>query len=792
MLVANAPSTRNVMFPLCLLAALVAVLIAAVPPVAAAGDDGSSLAAEVTGNATARGNPYVPVYHPELTILPARGEITVDAELDDPGWVGAAVADNFAEHNPGDQTRPGVDTEVLVTYDQDNLYLAWICYDDPAEVRASFCERDNIFRDDYVILALDMFGEKALAYEIAANPYGLQGDLLFSIGNGEDTSYDMIFESAGRITEYGYLVEMAIPFAEMRFPQVEEQVWHVDFWRNRPRESRYQYSWAAYDRNESCWPCQWGTVRGARGIEGGSGLELLPSVVFHQSGSRSEDGAWENRPIQWSPLADDRNVDLGLGISYDISSEFTAEATINPDFSQVESDAAQIDVNSAFALFYPERRPFFQEGSDLFSTYFNAVYTRSVNDPIAAAKMTGRKGKTSVAYLSARDDHSVIILPFAEGSAFVLNGKSTSNILRARHEIGDQTYLGVVATDRRFDGGGAGSVTGLDGKLRLSQNDAVEWQFLATRTAEVDNPGLTPDWDGTETFAGGDHTRILDGEDFWGHGLYASYERFTRNFWLDVDYWQKSPTFRADSGFEPANDTRQPSFNSGYHFRFEDEGSLLERISPSVDGGMKWDFDGTRKDEWVNAHLEWRLRKAQTAFHARYMASNELYHGIPFDGIWVAHICGNSTPGTWLQYGGNFNYGHRIARFQEVMGKETSWGIWFDLKPFDRFYWGASLASIRSDDVETGIRLFSDYIARNEFRYQASRELSVRLIIQYRNGARLWEADPLVTYRLNPLSTFFVGSTRDYMDLNAEEHGVDGWRLTHRQYFVKMQYLFRT
>ncbi len=788
MQVANATPARTVLFPLCLVAALLAAASAAP---AAAGDDGSSLAAEVSGNATARGKSYVPVYHPDLSILPARGGITIDAELDDPGWVGAAVADNFAEHNPGDQTQPEVDTEVLVTYDKDNLYLAWICYDDPAEVRASFCERDNIFRDDYVILALDMFGEKALAYEISANPYGLQGDLLFSIGNGEDITYDMIYESAGRITDYGYLVEMAIPFAEMRFPQVEEQVWHVDFWRNRPRDSRYQYSWAAYDRNESCWPCQWGTVRGARGIEGGSGLELLPSAVFHQSGSRLEDGAWENRPIQWSPLADDRNVDLGLGISYDLSSEFTAEATINPDFSQVESDAAQIDVNSTFALFYPERRPFFQEGSDLFSSSFNAVYTRSVNDPIAAAKMTGRKGKTSVAYLSARDDHSVIILPFAEGSAFVLNGKSTSNILRARHEIGDQTYLGVVATDRRFDGGGAGTVTGLDGKLRLSQNDAVEWQFLATRTVEVDDPGLTPDWDRTETFAGGDHTRILDGEDFWGHGLYASYERNTRNFWIDLDYWERSPTFRADSGFEPANDQRMPLFETGYHIRFEDETNLLERVTPSFDGGMKWDFSGTRKDEWINAHLSVNLRKAQTAFHARYMASNELFHGIMFDGIWLAHICAQSQPGGRVEFGGNYNYGDRIARFQEVMGRETTWGLWCDVKPLDGLLVSTSFSAISSEDKATGRELFADYISRTELRYQASRELSARLIVQYRDGVRLWEADPLVTYRLNPLSTFFVGSTRDYMDLNAEEHGVDGWRLTHRQYFVKLQYLFR-
>lgn len=772
---------------------LTIMAVAGPAPGAAAGarDEGASVAAEVTGAATARGTPYVPIYHPELQITPAAGPITVDAKLDDPGWRGAAVADNFAEHNPGDQTKPEVDTEVLVTFDDRNLYLAWICYDDPAEVRATYSERDNIFRDDYVILALDTYGERAMAYEISANPYGIQGDLFFSIGRGEDISYDMIFESAGRITEYGYLVEMAIPFAEMRFPRTDVHQWRADFWRNRPRESRFQYSWAAYDRNESCWPCQWGTVRGASGIKGNSGLDLLPSVIVHQTGLRTQDGTWENLPMQLSPLADDRNVDLGLGISYDLSSEITAEATLNPDFSQVESDAAQIDVNSTFALFYPEKRPFFQEGSDLLGTYFEAVYTRSINDPIAAGKVTGRKGKTSLAFLTARDDHSVIILPFEESSEFVLNGKSTTNVLRVRQEFGEQTYLGMVATDRRFDGGGSGTLAGLDGKLRLSANDAVELQFLGSDTREPDKPSLTPDWDQTVTFDDGRRTARLDAEDFRGRALYASYERNTRNFWLDTDYRERSPTFRADVGFEPSNNDRIGIANTGYNFRFPDAGSLVERISPSVQGGRKWNFAGTRKDEWVNADLQVALRKAQTGLHAQYLRSNELFHGIMFQDIWQVHICGNSQPGGWLELGANFNYGDRIARRDEVMGRQTSWGFWFDLKPTQRLLVASSFSAIRSEDRRAGRELFEDFIARTQLGYQASRELSARLIIQYRDRERLWEADPLVTYRINPLSTFYLGSTRDYRDLSAAEDGVDGWRLTHRQYFMKLQYLLR-
>ncbi len=767
------------------------LLLLALVGSAAASDTVVSRAALATGRDIDRTRGFVAVHHPELVITEAPGSITVDGRLDDAGWRGAAVADGFAEHSPGDQTRPEVDTEVLVAYDRDHLYVAWICYDDSAAVRATFCERDQIFNDDCVILALDTFGQNAVAYEIAANPYGIQGDLLFSNGRGEDITYDMLFESAGRITSYGYLVEMAIPFSEMRFPRVEEQVWHVDFWRNRPRETRYQYSWAAYDRDESCWPCQWGVVRGARDIRSPRSWDLLPSAVFHQSGRRDEDGAWHNDPLDWNPFAEDRNVDLGLGIGYDLSSELTVEAAVNPDFSQVESDAAQIDVNTTFALFYPERRPFFQEGSDLFDTYFNAVYTRSINDPVAAVKVTGRKGSTSVAALTARDEHSVIILPFAERSAFVLNGTSTTNILRARRELGDQTHMGLVATDRRFKGGGSGTLAGLDGQVRFSPQEVVKWQFLMSHTTEVDDPSLTPDWNTGDTFDDGRHTRMLDGESYDGHGLYLGYERQMRSFYLQTDYWERSPTFRADAGFEPANDMRMVTFGGGYRFRIDRETSLFERITPQIKGSRKWDFGGTRKDEWIMFRFDCALRKAQTSFGALHLLSNELFSDTRFQGIWMTGAYLNSQPLESLQMGGSWTYGHRVARRDLVMGRETGWNLYAVIKPRDRLRISTRFDHTRSEDAATGRELFRDFIARSEISFQGSRELSLRLILQYRDHDRIWEVDPLLTYRINPLSTFYLGSTRDYRDLGAGDPGGPGWRLTARQYFFKLQYLFR-
>lgn len=725
---------------------------------------------------------YKTAYRPELTISRAAGPIEIDGDLEDGGWHGTARAGNFAEHNPGDQTRPEVDTEVWITYDDENLYVAWLCYDDPEEVRAFYCERDDIFSGDYVILCLDTYGEATLAYEISSNPYGIPGDLLFSTSNGEDITYDMIFETAGRITDFGWVAEMAIPFESMRFPDQEEQIWRVDFWRNRPRESRFQYSWAAYDRDENCWPCQWGTIKGISGVKPGSGFELLPAVIGYQSGSIGDNGDFVNKDI---------DGDIALGISYDISSELTAEATINPDFSQVESDVAQLDVNTTFALFYPERRPFFQEGSDLFDTYFNAVYTRSINDPAVAGKMTWRKGSNSMAYLSAYDEHSVIILPFEESSRFVENGKSVSNILRFRHDLGEASHLGLVATDRRFDAGGSGTLVGIDGQIRLSTSNTLQVQFLATHTEEVDNIALVPDSSFNATrFDGDTYTAGLDGETFWGHGLMAEFERSTGDYWMDVEYTELSPTFRADNGFEPSNNRRMASSNIGGIVRFDDS-NILENINVNVDLTRKWNFDDVKKDEWVNASLEVIFRAAQTGIHSQYMASNELFRGIHFNGIWLVHTCLHTQPSGSLSLGGNIDYGHRIARHELVMGKEKTYGVWADIRPIDRMLISASYNYISSDDLYGSERLFSQSVFRSTLSLQLSREFSLRVITQYNDRNNTWDIDPLLSYRINSLTVFYIGSTHRYGDLTLIDDGREGWTLTDRQYFLKVQYLFQ-
>jgi hypothetical protein len=725
---------------------------------------------------------WKPVYHPSYEITRMMGTITVDGRLDDSGWQGLTRLGNFAEHSPGDQIRPQVETQVMITYNDYGLYVAFICYDDPSLVRASFCRRDNILQDDNVLFCLDTFGDGSTAYELGVNPYGIQCDLFYSNSTGEDLSRDFIYKTAGEINSEGWIVEMEVPFSSLRFPERETQNWRVEFWRNHPRAVKAQSSWAAYDRDESCWLCQWGTLTGVTGVKTGRGLMLLPSLTASQSGTRDDNGEFVN---------DDPTADFGISAKYAISSDMTIDLTVNPDFSQVESDAFQIDVNSKFALFYPEKRPFFQEGSDLFNSWFNAVYTRSINDPVVAAKLTGRSGSYSYEYLTALDRHSLVILPFAETTHFVGVDQSLSNVLRIKRELGEQTFLGLIATDRRYDIGGSGSLAGLDSRIRLNSNYQFELQGLVSLTMEPDDTTLTMEDDINQLlFDGGNHTAAFDGEQFNGYGIYASFEREGRHWGFDLDYMERTPTFRADNGFETANDRRSLSMDSGYMFNFDDS-EWLDWVNPSISGSSSWNHSGDFRENEVAVELSTNLRKAQTFLEVIWFGGSEVYSDIDFAGVWGLHSYFTSCPGDLFSFGGNLGYGHRIQYDELELGRQFSYSTWFDLKPIDRLLLHVSLAYAEATGIDSEALLYSGYITRARLNLQLTRELSTRIVVQYDDFNQKWEADPLISYQLNPFSVFYLGATHDIESITGSGGSGKKWRQSDRQYFLKLQYLFQ-
>jgi hypothetical protein len=745
-----------------------------------------AVAATVTGVTPAPGQSpsadFTPSYRPHLEVGRGPGEIRIDGDLRDPGWQGAARAHNFSEIRPGDQIRPPVETEAYLTYDDRHLYAAFVCYADPKKVRASLCEREQIFSDDNVGFFIDTYGEAAWAYTLNVNPYGIQADAMWTPNNGEDTRFDLVWESAARITDSGYVVEMAIPFASLRFPDREEQIWRVVFYRHHQRDVHHLISWAAFDRGEPCWPCQWGTIAGISGVAPGSGVELLPAVVGRQAGLMAGSGT-QDSPRYF--INEDVDVEASLGAKYALSSEVILEGTVNPDFSQVEGDAEQIDVNTTFALFYPERRPFFQEGIDLFASWLNVVYTRSINDPLYAAKVTARGRRTGFAFLSARDEHSPVIIPQEEASTYLMAGESYSNIARVKRTFGDDSFAGVFLTDRRLVVGGSGSLVSADGQFKLSKNFRLQWQAAGTDTREPDDTTLTPGLNDVR-FDGGRYTAGFDGESFRGHLAFACVMEQSRHLDFEAGYWEKSPTYRPDNGFEPRNDYRNPYAYGTYKIYFDNR--LLDRVMPFVKTSQVWNFRGVKKSQLVKSQVTTLIRPAQIQVYVGREQGWERFQGSVFGGLWRNYASFEAVPGRRLSLGGFWQHGHQIARYALAVGRETTLQAWAALKPVDRVQLRVEYDYTASDRVDTGARLFKGYVALVRVNFQFSRELSVRVVTQYNDFERRWNVEPLLTYRLSPFSAVYAGMACAYERLYGlgADCDVTDTRMSARQYLFQL------
>lgn len=753
---------------------LILLALSAAPTVATA-QEGADPNSAIALRAELRG-PHTPNIRPSLAITRAPGRIEIDGRLDDAGWANAARATNFSEFNPRDLGAPSVETEAWVTYDQEHLYVAIIARDDPTTLRSSLTDRDRIGPDDFVGILLDTYADASWAYFLFVNPRGIQYDARFAEGRDEDSRMDIIYHSRGRVTEDGYVVEMAIPFSSLRFPARAQQEWRVNFWRNRPRANREQISWAGISRSDPCMLCQLGTLTGLEGVRPGGSLEILPSVVGSQSGAFGTPGeGFVNARV---------TGDAGVSAKYSFANGITAEATINPDFSQVESDAGQVDVNSTFALFFPEQRTFFQEGSDLFSTRINAVYTRSINKPIAAGKLIGRMGRTTIAYLGARDDHSPLLVPFEERSVSGQTGASVSNVLRLRQTFGRNSHVGALVTDRRLNGGGSGTVGGVDGRVALGGIHTLEFQFLGSHTREPNAPGLLPSL-GSGTFDGGRHTAALDGESFSGLAQQYSLTRSTRGWNWDVTWRSVSPTFRADNGFETRNDLRRLMSYQAYNFY--PNGRVVTRVSPSIQGHRTWNFAGEQKGQSAELRLGANL-VGQTYAQVTVRTTDERFRGVDFRGMQRVNLYAETNFTRAIQTGAFVGVGDGVARnlATPVEGRIRDLEWWVRLRPTTWATVNPSIVHSRMTGV-AGDELYSGYILRTRTDLQFTRELFLRMIVQYNDFNQSLSIEPLVTYRASPFTMVYLGSTRGYTDLDDEHR----WTRTSTQYFTKVQYLLR-
>jgi len=442
----------------------------------------------------------------------------IDGKLDDEVWQHAVKLKDFYQTSPGDNIAPSQPTEVLLGYDSNTLYVAFHCYDDPAKVRANIAKRDDIFNDDYVGMLLDTFNDHRKAYELDFNPLGVQEDGIWQdpIFN-EDFNPDFVMASKGTLTADGYTVEIAVPFNSLRYEAGKNKLWGVHFYRRIKRINNEFDSWMPIDRAQSGWMSQAGHITGLDGVSTQRTLELIPSVTVSETGKRNgtlspaqvnsgllDPGRFANAPVKLDP---------GLTGKYKLNPNVTLDFAFNPDFAQVEADESVVTANQRFPIFFPEKRPFFLEGTDIFSTLVTAVNTRSIVDPDVAVKFSGKRGRNSFGVLAASDNGPGNLSEtdrafLGESPSFIL-GKSNPTpseiatvetkqaqlahivdknaligIVRLKRDIlSGQSYFGFLGTSYNFAGTNS-QLAGLDGLISINRQTTFSWQALGSTSVD--------------------------------------------------------------------------------------------------------------------------------------------------------------------------------------------------------------------------------------------------------------------------------------------------------------------
>ncbi|HEX2611316.1 MAG TPA: DUF5916 domain-containing protein, partial [Gemmatimonadales bacterium] len=424
----------------------------------------------------------------DVNVPRLEADVAIDGKLDEPVWQQAAVLTGFSQFSPVDGVPAADTTQVLVWYSPSAIHFGIRAFEAHGAVHATLADRDRIASDDYVQILLSTFNDGRQATVFAVNPLGVQSDGALvetgsTSGNGfnnavvkreeADLSPDFVFESKGRVTPSGYEIEVRIPFKSLRFQPAREQSWGINVVRMVQHSGR-EDSWTPAKRARASFLAQSGRLVGLTGMHRGVVLDFTPSVTSKTTGSSGVSG-WQY--AGGSP-------ELGGTVRWGITNNLNLNGTAKPDFSQVESDVPQFVFDPRNELFFQEKRPFFLDGIEQFSTPNNLIYTRRIVQPVAAAKLTGKAFGTDLALLSAVDD---------QAGSFTGQDHPVYNILRVQRDIGAQSRVGLVYTDK-IDGNNYNRVAGADSRLVFGQIYSAQLQVAGSRTRHEGITETAPLW----------------------------------------------------------------------------------------------------------------------------------------------------------------------------------------------------------------------------------------------------------------------------------------------------------
>jgi hypothetical protein len=680
-------------------------------------------------------------------------KVKIDGILNEQVWQEALALELNYEVYPGKNIDAPVKTIVLLAYSSNHLYAAFQAYDpNPSEIRAHVTDRDNIGEDDYLGIVLDTFNDSRLTYNFYCNPFGIQAEKIVNT-SGIDNQWDAIWNSAGRITKEGYIVEMEIPFSVLRFQRKnQDQVWGIDAVRIYPRSLVHVIGLFPRDRNNNCYMCQAHKIIGFNGVKPGKNIELAPTLtgLLTQERESFPEGKFAYKT---------RKLDPGLSARWRFTPNLTMSAAVNPDFSNVEADAAQLDINTQFALYYPEKRPFFMEDANLFDAPFGIIYSRILVDPDWGIKLSGKEGANAIGFFSVHDNQTLIIFPSSQRSQTVsIDMPNHSTALRYRRDIGRSSVLGLTVTDREGEDY-YNRVVGLDGFFKLSGRDLFVFQLFGS-------------WTGYPEDVAGEYEYEQSNGNLKGRLLAFHYSHDTEHYGMFLTYHNISTGFRANLG--RTNEVDYNYIHGGGRFTLlRDPGHWYTRINTVATYQYEEDHDDHNL-----------LNKAFTL-------------EVDYDGPWQSFIYLTLNIGNRGYLGGlfrenflAFNVGARPSgsfsmAIQGAYGDQIDYanlqaGSRLRINPIMQYKIGRHLFVNLNHVYEkldaAGGRLYTANLSDLSLVYQFNRRTLLRAILQYAHfnynpDLYSFYVDPkfnhlfsqvLFSYKINAQTVLFLGYSDDY------------------------------
>ena len=672
----------------------------------------------------------------------------IDGVLDNPVWEGQALkVEGFVQLSPKENGVPTERTVAYLGFDEKNLYVAFRAFDSQAsKVRCSITKRDGCLEDDWVFIMLDTFNEKRRAYSFLLNPAGVQMDMMRVEEGGNDNmddSWDTVFYSDGKVDAEGYTVEMAIPFKSLRFPNTDLKTWNIVLGRNLPRTGEIiMYPTFSRDIPGLLSNGRPYLLQGA--VERSRNIEVMPFMTSLQR---------EGERVKFEPGA---NFKLGL------SSNTTLDMTANPDFSQIEADAPQIEYNLRYALRYNEKRPFFLEGMEIFnSPEIETVYTRQIADPIFGAKASGKAGRFTYGVLSARDMHPIESLWDISGGTGTTDTRAFSNIVRTKADVGQGSYVGFTLTDKELGGGSWSRLGGLDGQLRFKDRVFFNFQALASKSsAEGERTSFAP-------------------------GLYGELYYTTKHWTLGGSYKAIHPEFQASLGFVNRTDYRSVGGFASY--RIYADKKYLNQVQLRIQAGQRLGYaDNTIQDTWIRPQVQFRLTEFNQVF-VMYETGLERFADVEFKKQNLS-VESQITFISWMPLAFFFQTGDSINYDTEnpYLGASNTYVVSATFKPSKRLQLGVDLSKQTFWDRADGSGNWDYNVVRQKTTYQVSKTLSFRAIVDYDFFEDKLFGSLLASWVLRPGTVFFLGFDNNY-------HRNEFSRLVQDDYniFVKFSYWWR-